>query len=47
VGNAGRKISVNKLFQPVHEGKCEMAEGDSPEEAAANLATKMREAKIL
>lgn len=47
VGNAGRKTSVSKLFQPVHEGKCEMAEGDSPEEAAANLAAKMREAKIL
>jgi hypothetical protein len=31
----------------VHEGKCEMAEGDSPEEAAVNLALKIREAKIL
>ncbi|HEY97289.1 MAG TPA: electron transfer flavoprotein subunit beta/FixA family protein [Dehalococcoidia bacterium] len=47
VGNAGRKTAVNKLFQPVHEGKCEMAEGDSPEEAGANLAMKIREAKIL
>ena len=47
LGNAGRKTDTRKLFQPVHEGKCEMAEGDSPEEAAANLAMKIREAKIL
>ncbi len=46
-GKAGRKTDTQKLFQPVHEGKCEMAEGDSPEEAAADLAKKIREAKIL
>lgn len=47
IGTAGRKTDTKKLFQPVHEGRCEMAEGDSPEEAAANLAMKIREAKIL
>jgi electron transfer flavoprotein beta subunit len=47
VGGTGKRTAVNKLFQPVHEGKCELAEGDSPEEAAVNLAMKMREAKIL
>jgi electron transfer flavoprotein beta subunit len=47
VGDAGKRTAINKLFQPVHEGKCEMAEGDSPEEAAVNLALKIREAKIL
>ncbi len=47
VGAAGNRTRVNKLFQPVYEGKCEFAEGDSAEEAAANLALKMREAKIL
>lgn len=47
VGSTGRRTAVNKLFQPVHEGKCELAEGDSPEEAAVNLALKMRESKIL
>ncbi len=46
VGAAGQRTRLNKLFQPVHEGKCEMAEGDSAEEAAANLALKLREAKI-
>jgi hypothetical protein len=37
---------MQKLFQPVHEGKCELATGDTPEESAANLALKLREAKI-
>lgn len=47
VGAAGRRVRLLKLFQPVHEGKCEFVEGDSPEEAAVNLALKMREAKLL
>ncbi|MBN1176308.1 MAG: electron transfer flavoprotein subunit beta/FixA family protein [Dehalococcoidales bacterium] len=47
VGEAGQHTNLNKLFQPVYEGKCEFAEGDTPEEAAAALATKLREAKIL
>jgi len=47
LGAAGRRAKVLKLFQPVHEGKCEMAEGETPEEGAANLALKLREAKIL
>ena len=47
VGAAGRRTEMLKLFQPVHEGKCEVIEGESPEEAAANLALKLREAKIL
>ncbi len=47
IGAAGRRIKLLKLFQPVREGKCEIVEGDSPEEAAANLALKLREAKVL
>ncbi len=47
IGAAGRKAKMVKLFQPVHEGKCDLAEGDTPEEAAVNLALKLREAKIL
>jgi electron transfer flavoprotein beta subunit len=46
-GAAGRRVKISKLFQPVHEGKCEMAAGDSPEEMAVNLANKLREAKVL
>ena len=40
-------LRAHKLFQPVHEGKCEIVEGESPEEAGTSLATKLREAKIL
>ncbi len=47
IGAAGRCAKLLKLFQPVREGKCEIVEGDSPEEAAANLALKLREVKIL
>ncbi|HEY82173.1 MAG TPA: electron transfer flavoprotein subunit beta/FixA family protein [Dehalococcoidia bacterium] len=47
VGAAGRRARLLKLFQPVHEGKCEFIEGESPEEAGVNLALKLREAKLL
>jgi len=47
IGAAGRRTKLLKLFQPVHEGKCEIIEGESPEEAGANLALKLREAKVL
>lgn len=47
IGSAGRHTVVRRLFQPVFEGKCEMADGDTPEEAAVNLALKMREAKMI
>jgi electron transfer flavoprotein beta subunit len=44
---APAKTSVKKLFQPVYEGKCEFAEGESVEEAAAALALMVRAARIL
>lgn len=47
VGAAGRRTKLNRLFQPVHEGKCEFAEGENPEEVGTNLALKLRAAKIL
>ncbi len=47
LGAAGRRTKLVKLFQPVREGKCEIIEGETPEEAAANLALKLREAKVL
>ena len=47
LGAAGQLAAVQKLYQPVHEGKCEFAEGDNPEEIANSLAAKLREAKIL
>ncbi|MDP2729482.1 MAG: electron transfer flavoprotein subunit beta/FixA family protein [Dehalococcoidales bacterium] len=47
LGAAGRHTKLLKLFQPVREGKCQMIEGESLEEAGANLALKLREAKVL
>jgi len=47
IGNNGRRAKLVKLFQPVREGKCEIIEGESPDEAGANLALKLREAKVL
>ena len=47
LGATGRRTKMLRLFQPVREGKCEIVEGKTPEEAAANLALKLREAKML
>jgi electron transfer flavoprotein beta subunit len=47
IGTQGRRTKLQKLFQPVREGKCEIVEGESPEEAAVKLAVKLREVKVL
>ncbi|MFH1002857.1 MAG: electron transfer flavoprotein subunit beta/FixA family protein [Chloroflexota bacterium] len=47
VGAAGRRLKLQKLFQPVRQGKCEFVAGESPEEAAVNLALSLRQAKII
>lgn len=41
------RITVEKLFVPVKQSNVEIIEGDSPEEQAANLARKLREAKLI
>ncbi len=43
----GRRARLVRLYQPVHEGKCELVEGENPEEMGMNLALKLRSAKIL
>ena len=47
IGVSGRRTKLLKLFQPVREGKCEIIEGESPEETAEKLAMKLREVKVL
>ena len=47
VGAAGSHAKISKLFQPVKEAKCEVIEGETPAEAGANLAARLREAKLL
>lgn len=41
------KVSVLKLYEEVREGECEFIEGDSAEEAAKNLALRLRSEKII
>ena len=47
IGAQGRNTETKDLFQPVKEAKCEIVEGESPEEAAVALALRLREAKVL
>jgi electron transfer flavoprotein beta subunit len=47
VGAAGRRSKLDKLFQPVKEAKCEIIKGETPAEAGANLAVRLREAKLI
>jgi electron transfer flavoprotein beta subunit len=47
VGAAARRSKLDKLFQPVKEAKCEIIEGETPAEAGANLAVRLRKAKLL
>ncbi|MFC1941251.1 electron transfer flavoprotein subunit beta/FixA family protein [Chloroflexota bacterium] len=47
LGAPGRRTKLLKLFQPLHEGKCEIIEEETLEEAGINLALKLREAKVL
>ena len=44
---SGRRVKLNRLYQPVHEARCEFIGGENPEEMGANLALKLREAKVL
>ena len=44
---AAGRTKVVKLFQPVHEGKCDFAAGETSEEMAVNLAVKLREARVI
>ena len=42
-----RKAKKIRLFQEIHEARCEFVNGESPEEMARNLADMLRAAKIL
>jgi len=47
LGCKGRKSKLVKLYQPISDTKCEIINADTPEEAAQNLAKRLREAKLL
>jgi len=41
------RTKLLKLFIPQREARCEVVEGETPEEAGTNLAFKLREAEII
>jgi electron transfer flavoprotein beta subunit len=41
------RFDLVKMSQPVHESKCEMFEGASPDEKAAKLVTRLKEVKVI
>lgn len=47
VGAAGRRCRLVRLFQPIREDRCQTIEGKTPEEAAVNLADRLRQEKLL
>lgn len=47
IGASGRRSKLLRLFQPVRDDECEIIEGESEEEAAENLALRLREVKVL
>lgn len=47
IGADGRRSRLMKLYQPERDSKCEVVTADTPEEAAAKLAMRLREAKVI
>jgi len=47
LGAAGARAKLLKLFVPVKEARCEIIEGENPEDTAAKLALKLREVKLI
>jgi electron transfer flavoprotein beta subunit len=46
-GSLGHKLTLERLFVPVVDSKVEIIAGDTPEEMAANLAKRLKEAKLI
>ena len=43
----GRQSELLRLYRPTKEGKCEIVAAETPEEAGANLALRLRQSKVL
>jgi electron transfer flavoprotein beta subunit len=41
------RFDLLKMFQPAHESKCEIIEGAGPDEKAAGLISRLKEAKVI
>ncbi|MGB4782530.1 electron transfer flavoprotein subunit beta/FixA family protein [Candidatus Methylomirabilis sp.] len=47
IGADAARVAITDVYIPVKESRCEMIEGNTPEEKAANLAAKLRELKLI
>jgi electron transfer flavoprotein beta subunit len=47
IGRAGARATTERVYAPVKESRCEQISGASPAEQAAQLAAKLREAKLI
>ncbi len=47
IGPGAARVVITDVYIPVKESKCEMIEGDTPEEQAAKLAARLRELKLI
>lgn len=47
VGAAGARRTLERLYIPASDARCEFVTGGSPEETAANLARRLHEAKLI
>ena len=47
IGANGRRLNLERLYEPFHEVVCEIIEGETLEEAAQNLALRLKETKVI
>ncbi|WP_337288569.1 electron transfer flavoprotein subunit beta/FixA family protein [Candidatus Methylomirabilis sp.] len=47
IGSGAAKVAITDVYIPVKESRCEMIEGNTPEEKAATLAARLRELKLI
>lgn len=47
IGAGYAKVAITDVYVPVKESRCEMIEGNTAEEKAANLAARLRELKLI
>jgi electron transfer flavoprotein beta subunit len=47
IGSGAARAAIIDVYMPVKESKCEMIEGDTPQEQAVKLAGRLRELKLI
>jgi hypothetical protein len=46
-GTQGRRLLLKKIFLPVFDTSCEIVGGETVDEAAQNLAVRLRQERVL